>query len=240
MSSAIVEFNGFSEETFRFLRDLGENNTRPWFERNRDAFRTHVLEPARELVVALGARLEEIAPRIRAIPREGGSIGTLRRDTRGSPTMPPFRTHLDLWFWEGAEVRDGDCPGFFLRLSPRALVLGVGIHTFADKTLAAYREAIVAPPEGEALNLAMTKIAQAGPYQFGGAKLEAFPAGYDPEQERSDLLRRSGLYAFIEGPVPHNIFTRRVIEYCLGHYRNMEPLHQWLVETTKRSDSPVR
>ena len=236
MSSSVAEFNGFSDQTFRFLRELAENNNRPWFERNRETFQVHVLEPARRLVIVLGRRLEEIAPTVRAVPREKGSIRPIARDIRGSADKRPFRPHLDLWFWQGEEDRNWDCPGFLFRLTADALILGAGIHTFDERSLAAYREAIVAPPEGEALTLALWKVEQAGPYELGGASFDTVPMGYDPDQERAGLLRRKGLYAFIEGPIPHNIYTRRFIDYCFGHYKNLAPLHEWLVKMTLRSE----
>ncbi len=205
MSTTTPEFVGFSDETFLFLRQLAENNDRMWFEKNRKTYEDHLIAPAKLLVTSIGARLEEFSPNFQADPRINGSIVRINRDIRFSKDKTPYKTHLDLWFWEGKSERTWDCSGFFFRLSPQSLILGTGIHSFSKPTLAAYREAIVNPPEGSALINAIRRVEQAGPYEMGGDSYKRVPTGYDPDSERAEFLKRKGLFAQIEGPIPHNI-----------------------------------
>jgi len=74
-------FEGFSKKTVRFFEQLAANNNKVWFENHRNDFEADVMEPAREFVVALGARLKSIAPNILAIPKVNKSIFRINRDT---------------------------------------------------------------------------------------------------------------------------------------------------------------
>lgn len=97
----MASFSGFDPAALGFLRDLGAHNDRAWFEAHRADYEGLVLGPARELVVALGGRLARLAPGVHADPRVNGSILRLNRDARFSADKRPYKTHLDLWLWEG-------------------------------------------------------------------------------------------------------------------------------------------
>jgi uncharacterized protein (DUF2461 family) len=43
-------FTGFTRDTSKFLRDLGRNNQKAWFDAHRDDYEAHYLEPAIRLV----------------------------------------------------------------------------------------------------------------------------------------------------------------------------------------------
>ena len=60
----MTRFPGFRPATFQFLRDLGRNNEKVWFEASREVYEREVREPMRRLVEALDARLALIAPRV--------------------------------------------------------------------------------------------------------------------------------------------------------------------------------
>src|SRR5688572_8821958 len=61
-----MAFDGFAPAALRFLRDLGENNSREWFQAHRDDYDTLLLEPARDFVVAMGEELRAIGADVHA------------------------------------------------------------------------------------------------------------------------------------------------------------------------------
>ncbi len=132
----MASFSGFDPAALGFLRDLGEHNDRAWFEAHRADYEGLVLRPARELVVALGGRLARLAPGVHADPRVNGSILRLNRDARFSADKRPYKTHLDLWFWEGDGPSRG-CSGFFLRIEADRVGYGAGMHHFDKEMIAA-------------------------------------------------------------------------------------------------------
>src|SRR4030043_1052024 len=101
------EFRGFTKETVAFFRGLKKNNNREWFEAHRDVYETHVLAPAKALVVDMGRRLKEISPDIVAVPRSNKSLFRLNYDTRFSSDKSPYKPNLGLYFWEGPRSRRG-------------------------------------------------------------------------------------------------------------------------------------
>ena len=59
---------GFPKETVAFLRAIDCNNNKTWFEDHRTDYENYWLDPAREFVDAVSARLQKIAP-VAAAPR---------------------------------------------------------------------------------------------------------------------------------------------------------------------------
>ena len=57
-------FNGFRADAFQFLRDLGRNNRKEWFEANRDVYERELRDPMRRLVESLDARLARYRRRL--------------------------------------------------------------------------------------------------------------------------------------------------------------------------------
>src|SRR4030081_1198612 len=104
-------FAGFPREGLELLRQLEANNSRAWFAAHRQLFRELLVGPAIDLVVELGPMLRQrVSLGLRAEPRVGGSVLRLQHDARYRRAHP-FRTHLELWFWDGRGASRAH-PGF--------------------------------------------------------------------------------------------------------------------------------
>jgi uncharacterized protein (TIGR02453 family) len=88
-------FGGFRPAAFRFLRDLGRNNDKAWFEANREVYEREVREPMRRLVETLDAKLRSIAPEIVGDPKR--SMFRIHRDIRFSRDKSPYKTNSGAW-----------------------------------------------------------------------------------------------------------------------------------------------
>lgn len=221
-----MSFEGFPKETVEYLRSLREHNDREWFTAHRDSYEQYWLEPAQAFVRAAGERLESISEDLVAEPRVNASIMRINRDIRFSPDKRPYKDHLDLWFWEGD--RKDAVSGLFFRLSPDALIIGAGAHGFSPERLTAFREAVMDPRLGDALEAVVREVEEAG-YALGGERYKRVPRGYEGEGERARLLRFGGLFAGSEVPLPEWAFTAEVLDRCLEDWRQLAPLHRWLV-----------
>jgi uncharacterized protein (TIGR02453 family) len=220
-------FDGFAPDALRFLRDLGENNSREWFQAHRDDYDSLLLEPARDFVVAMGEELRAVGADVHADPRVTGSNFRTTRAPRFPPDTRPYKDHLDLWFWEGGG-RSRDSPGYWFRLTPEQLILGAGKHRFGDR-LGAYRDAVADPKRGEALRRAVDEVTSAG-NALGGRNYKRIPAGYDVPPEREELLLHDGLYAYEELAVPSQAHTSEFPRFCAERWRALKPVQDWLVE----------
>lgn len=227
----VPTFSGFPGESLSFLKNLEKNNTKPWFEKHREDYETLILEPAQRFVSAMGNRLAELSPEIHADPRTDRSIFRIHRDVRFSKDKSPYKTHLGLWFWEGRRKRM-ECSGYYFHLEKDRLMMGTGLYVFPKDLLKQYRDAVVDDIRGPLLSKALKDITKKGSYTFGEIAYKKTPRGYDPEHQRSGLLLYNGLYAGIESGVPEVLFSGELVEYCFGHFRNMRPLHQWLLGIT--------
>jgi uncharacterized protein (TIGR02453 family) len=221
-----MAFTGFHPNAFRFLAGLAEHNERPWFHAHEAEYKGLLLEPARELVTALGERLAAVAPAIHADPRVNGSIRRVARDTRFSNDKTPYKTHLDLWLWEGSGP-SRECAGYFVRLDPDAVTLGVGAHHFTSAGLAAYRRAVDDPRRGPNLDRAVGSALTVGA-RLGPARWKRVPAPYPADHPRADLLRHGGLVAATTDPMPPQARTEAFPDWCVERWAPLRPLQAWV------------
>jgi uncharacterized protein (TIGR02453 family) len=226
-----MAFDGFPPGALRFLRELGENNTREWFHAHREDYETLLLEPARDFVIAMGEELRAIGADVHADPRVNGSIFRINRDTRFAKDKRPYKDHLDLWFWEGTGP-SRLCPGYWFRLAPEELILGAGRHHFEPPLLERFREAVADRDRGEALQRAVEGVRSAG-FEVGGQRYKRVPAGYDVPPEREDLMRHDGLYAYTELSPPPETHTSDFPRFCAERWRELKPVQDWLVASDR-------
>jgi uncharacterized protein (TIGR02453 family) len=221
-----MSFAGFPRATFKFLEGLARDNSKACFDAHRDDYESFYVEPAKHFVAAIGPKLRVISKTVNFVAKVNGSIFRIQRDTRFSKDKAPYKTHLDFWFWEG-EHRGWDAPGYFLRLTPKEMIIGAGMHRFEAKPLAAYRNAVLAEGSGKRLE----KIAAAlDGLTLGGATRKSVPRGFDAAHPRSRFLMHDGLFALHEGPLPRSVFSQAFVNECLGHFRRAAPIAKWLME----------
>jgi len=232
MAEPITAFDGFPREALDFLAGLAEHNDRQWFEAHRDVYESALLEPARDLVLAVGEELHRAGIDVHADPRVNGSIFRINRDTRFSKDKRPYKDHLDLWFWQGEGPSRG-CPGFWFRLTATRLLLGAGLYHFDDELLGRYRAAVADDDRGAALLRAAEAVTSRG-FHLGGVGYKRPPAGYATDDPaRAALLLHKGLFAGIDAPVPREAHDARFPAFCVARYRELVPLQDWLVELTR-------
>ncbi len=222
----MATFTGLDPAALDFLRDLGAHNDRAWFDQHRGDYEGLLLAPARDLVVALGERLSAIAPRLHADPRVNGSILRINRDTRFSTDKRPYKTHLDLWLWEGDGPSRG-CSGFFLRIEADRIGYGAGMHHFDQDVLATYRAAVDDPRRGAALVRAARKAVDSGA-MVGREGWKRVPAPYAADHPRAGFLRYGGLVAGARADVPAELFTPAFPDWCFERLGPLRPLQRWV------------
>ncbi len=226
---ASVGFQGFPPESIQFLRDLADNNTREWFEAHRQGYEQYLLEPARAFVMGMRECLPKLGADIHAEPKIRGSIFAIHRDTRFSTDKTPYKTYLDLWFWQG-NGPSRERPGYFFRLQPERLVLGAGVHGFSDAALERFLQAVLDPDTGGKLEAALRAVQEQPGVELGAPTYKRVPAGLPADHPRANLLRHGGLYAAFEQPPPAEVFEDRLPGWCMQHFERLAPLQQWLVD----------
>lgn len=226
-----VPFEGFPKECVRFWANVAKHNNKTWFEAHRADYERFVLEPSKQFVIAMGERLHLLSPRVSAVPAVNKSLFRIHRDTRFSPDKRPFKTYMGIYFWEG-EGKRWECSGYYFHVEPPTLMLGAGIYVFPKALLPAYREAVNDKP-GQELERTVKRLTASGAYSVGGEHYKRVPSGYDAQHPRAKLLRHNGLHALFKTGIPTEFYTPAILDYCFDRWRDMTPLHSWLVRLTQ-------
>lgn len=222
-------FSGFFKETVQFFNHLKKNNEKEWFQKHKDDYESYVQTPARSFVVNMGERLRQISPDIKAIPKINKSLFRINRDTRFSTDKSPYKTNMGIFFWEGQRPRM-ECSGFYFHLEPPNLMLGGGIYRLSKTELLRFRKAAVNPESSEKLTRVLDSINRLDGYEIGGMYYKRVPSGFDSRHRHADILRHNGLYTGKTIPIPDELFSAELIDFCWTHFKALAPLHLWLVE----------
>ncbi len=132
----------FSEDLFRFLKQVKRNNNREWFQRHKPEYEALVHQPAFRFIAEFAGSLYEISPHLVAGSR---SLFRIYRDTRFSPDKRPYKTHVGMRFSHAG--KDVHSPGYYLHLEPGECFAAAGLWRPDAPTLLKVRTAIVSRPE---------------------------------------------------------------------------------------------
>lgn len=138
----------FTPAVFKFLRELEDNNNRPWFEDNKDRYIKVIREPAKEFIADFAPRLTNISDHFVADTRtNGGSLMRPYRDTRFGTDKTPYKTNVGIQF-RHEMGKDVHAPGFYLHLEPGSCWAGVGLWNPEAKVARKIRDRIFSDPDG--------------------------------------------------------------------------------------------
>ncbi|MFO7527072.1 MAG: DUF2461 domain-containing protein [Ignavibacteriaceae bacterium] len=222
----------FPQNTAAYLSSLSKNNNKEWFEKHRHRYNDEFIQPAVQFVIDLGEKLSTISPDVNYIPKIDKSIFRLYRDIRFSKNKSPFKTNLGLYFWEGTGKKM-ECSGYYFHLEPKYYFLGAGMYEFTKDHIKVFRDKVADINNGKELNDIIKKILKNKNYKLGGKTFKRIPKGYDPEYKYSDLLLHSGLYIYYENNNLSELISNDPAEYCFKIFKDLRPLHKWLVENVK-------
>src|SRR5262249_15623021 len=180
----------FTPRFFEFFEELGRNNNREWFQRNKDRYESDVREPMLSFIGEIAPRLRKLSKYYVADPRpNGGSMFRIYRNLRFSKDKTPYKTSA------AAAIHHSGSPGwpspaFYVSLSPQEIFGGVGMWHPDPDAARKVRDAIVAKP-GE-WKKAIGSRAFASRFELLGDSLSRPPRGYDPDHPLvTDLKRKS-------------------------------------------------
>ncbi|MDD9924000.1 MAG: DUF2461 domain-containing protein [Boseongicola sp.] len=220
----------FSKQTFSFLKDIAANNSKDWFDENRDRYEAHWKTPAFNFIDAIADEMRSLEPSLKAEARLNGSLRRINRDVRFSTDKSPYNARLHLVFWSGGHPNRS--PGMHFVLSPDGVGYGAGQFGIEPKNLTRFRDRIHDEQDGNALIEALNEAATVG-CQFGEPDLARVPKGFDADHPRSDLLRYKSYVARTHDTqaAAGNIIGPDAVDWAMEVTRKLVPLLQWLVKT---------
>ena len=218
----------FPQTTLKYLRKLKKNNAREWFTEHKDEYETDFLLPAQIFVEEIGYELNKVAPGFHAIPQIDKSIFRIYRDTRFSKDKTPYKTHLGVYFWEGAGKKM-ESSGMYFHLEPGNSFVAVGMHYFPPQILKKYRETVSNHERAKELKGILNKISGEKGYKLSTPHYKRVPKGFEKDYKHADLLLNNCVYAFKE--ISENEFEEKTaVKITMKIFKDLRPLHDWLFE----------
>lgn len=230
-ASGVEPFTGFRPAALTFLRALARNNTREWFEANRDRYERDVKRPLQLLVEEVDVRLATLAPEITGDPRR--SIFRIHRDVRFSRDKSPYKTNAAAWFRHrdaghnvGTRAVHGGA-GFYFHIAPDECLVAGGIWMPPTDALKELRDAIAEDHEALRAILAERGFRRAFGELDPEARLTRVPRGYAPDHDAGDLLRYKSFT--VGAPLTEDeILSPRLPDLLAKRYALMLPFVRWL------------
>ena len=98
-----------------------------------------------------------------------------------------------------------------------------------------YRQSVVHPEHGESLAAILEEVRGRKLYSIGCKHYKRVPQGYDGAHTRAELMLYNGLHIGKTEPIPDILFSEGLADHCMGVFRELLPVHQWLVALTERT-----
>ncbi len=211
-----------------FLTRLKHNNSKDWFNANRELYESDILNPTREFVISMGAKLRQLAPAIIADPRVNRSLFRINRDIRFSKDKSPYKTHISIFFWEGKAPKLENS-GYYFHIKPEELYLGAGLHIFPKWVLEKFRKAVSNSQWNNSLTEAIVEVRNNG-CEIGGDKYKRYPPGYNQEVAEPELLLYKGIYGLTRVTDFNLLSNVDLVDFCFEKFRELSPIHNWLIK----------
>lgn len=228
-----MTFRGFPPAGMALLArlptmDVGE------FAAVRGDWQASLLDPARDLVDDLGACLtEQVSPGLVGDPKVNGSIAPINADLRFNPHGPRYKDHLLLRWWEGTPKKTA--PTLFLRLDPGQIGFAAGV---SFTSASCWRAAVGDNRAGDELRRLIDDVKQAvadvkqavADVDIAGADLKRVPKPFPSDHPNADLLRHKAMFQLRWAePLPAEVSTSDLTEFCAMRLVGLAGLHRWLV-----------
>jgi uncharacterized protein (TIGR02453 family) len=199
------------DDAVTFFRDLEQNNTREFWQRERHRYDASV----RLAFVAVTEGLEAFGK---------WRIYRPNNDVRFGNAKGPYKTFI------GAVAERADGLGAFLQVSAKGVLIGTGIPMPAPDQLGRLRAAIAEDESGTELVAAIEAVARRDVVVHGGRwePLKRVPAGYGADHPRADLLRWKGVEANSRIGRPRWTKTDQAVEAVNALMTAPAELHSWL------------
>jgi uncharacterized protein (TIGR02453 family) len=212
-----MSFQGWRVEALEFFEGLEADNSKAYWQANKDVYEELVRAPMEELLAELEPEWGE------------GRVFRPYRDIRFSRDKSPYKTHI------GAMVGEG-----YVQLTSEGLGAGCGMWEMAPDQLERYRKAVGDGRSGGRLARLVTEARASGLDVTAHEVLKTAPKGYPKDHPRIELLRFKGLITWREWPAGAWLGTRRAKDRVVEFLRASRPLAEWLRTNVGPSTLPER
>ncbi len=205
-------FRGWPEEFQPFFIGLELDNSKRYFDANRQIYEEAVKGP---MVALMDSLADHYGP---------AKIFRPNRDIRFSKDKSPYKTNIAASAGMGGH-------GGYIALDARGLTVAAGRYELTSQQLSKYRKKVAADSTGAPLAAIVAKLEKAG-YEIGGEALKRVPAGLPQDHPRARLLRHKVLYIYKNFGLQPWLGSSAARKHILKVWSDAEPLNDWLKRNT--------
>lgn len=211
--------------TLKFLKDLGKNNNKPWFDENRKRYDT----AKEDFTIFIQQVINEYAKKDPAFSQLTAKecMFRINRDVRFSKDKSPYKTNF------GASInragRKSNFAGYYFHLQPGEAFAGGGLWMPPNDILANVRQEIDYNFKEfkKIISTAKFKSVYGDLYRNEGISLVRVPKGYDAENPAADFLK---LKSFIGSTklTEKDLTSKNLLKKTLSAMETLQPLINFL------------
>jgi uncharacterized protein (TIGR02453 family) len=203
-----MAFTGIPREAIEFYERLEADNSKAFWEANKQAYRDVVK-------ASIEALCDELA--------DFGPFHLFRpyNDVRFAKGRPPYKTQ------QGAYGEHEGGAGYYLQITKDGLMAASGYYAMMKDQLERFRAAVDAEHTGAEIAGIVAKLAKQ--YRIGAIdELKTAPKGYPKDHPRIDLLRRKGLMMSADLGKPAWLHTKQAAGKVRAVWEAAEEMNEWL------------
>ncbi len=216
----------FTKEMMSFYDNLKKNNNKEWFTQNRYIYDNIILPQAKEYVIDMGAKLQQLDKSIISLPQIDGSIFRIYKDVRINKGKAPFKTHLGIIFYSGIKRLESPC--FYLHIEPPFYYTGVGIPRFNQDILYSYRQLVNNNKYTDILNN-IKNTAEKNYFNIEGDKLKNIPKHMEAVNETAAyFLKFKTIRINDEMPLNNDFYSSNLLNHTYNIFEKLLPFFNFL------------
>ncbi|MCF6172473.1 MAG: DUF2461 domain-containing protein [Campylobacteraceae bacterium] len=223
-----MQFDGFKKEGTEFLKELKQNNSKEWFELHRYVWEQNILKPNISFIKDMGETLQILVPTINALPKVGGSLFRIYRDTRFSKDKTPMKSKIGLLFWQGKSHRM-QSSSFYMHYDENEYFVASGIRNFKPPLLKAYRQYIQNEKHAKSLHLILKDLSSKG-YNLPEPKYKRIPRDLDIHSDFAYLSLFGALFAYKNFKIADMFYKQELLDRLFNIYNDMLNLQKWVYD----------
>ncbi|WP_298963870.1 DUF2461 domain-containing protein [uncultured Roseibium sp.] len=223
--------HGFQKETFAFLKALGANNSKDWFDANKSDYQRHVKEPTDVFRPAMNNALQTLTGH-----EMTSKQFRINRDLRFSKDKTPYNTHIRMAFWPvGASFqgRDAQPPSFFLSIEADTIRFGTGCMAFSKPVLGAYLT-LLEKGEGNNISELLARM-RSGGFDVSEPDLANPPRGFPKDRAYADLARHKGLAVWKHLPDTSSLEGGSAVTALTNAWKPTLPFWQYFADLQEKT-----
>lgn len=205
-----------------FLSDLSNNNTREWFEENKNRY----LEAKEQMEFLVNQVIHKVAEFDASVADQNAkkSIFRIYRDVRFSKNKDPYKTNMGGFVVPGG--KNSGKAGYYIHMEPGNSFLAGGIYCPESNILKQIRDEVLYSMGDFKQILSNSKFQKT----FGdiqGEKLKKPPKGFPADHEDIELLKFKS-YTVIHSISDDKFGQDDFVDYAAEVFKVMKPFNQFL------------